>query len=187
MNLSNPRTQHECTKYVINQVLSKFGESWGNSPKADKALVSGDAWTIGSHLLSGGGTRKFDIYTSFNQQERQNPVQSVKNRWSRGWRPDVSQLRIGDVVGIFYEPSPHHQALVSGTGVAQGYQGTDLNTHTGVIVGYDSQGHPIVSHNVHGIVYNEPLIQGTIYGGKPSNWGNRPTGFIVSAYTPKYN
>jgi len=177
-NLHNPIDQTLCTKYVLNQIYGRLGgsDTRGGRLRSYKANIGGDAWEIGDNIIKGSGTKLFSLYDdkqnyfSGNGDLRQQTESAHQN-----WNPNLKQLRIGDVVGLYYAPSPHQQELKTRTGVAEGYKGYQYNTHSGIVVGYDGNGNPIVSHNIHGKVYNEPLIKGTTRGG-----------YIVSAYRPNW-
>lgn len=63
---------------------------------------------------------------------------------------DVKKCKKGDVVGLYYPKSSNHLKA------AQGSEAGTCNTHVGYIRDVMEDGTPIISHNVHGTVYNQP-------------------------------
>ena len=170
-DLSNPKDQHECAKYVNNQVRKRIENSSRlGRIKANFLGTHGNAWTIDSLL----GKKIFDLYDDESIKDIDitagdyswgDTIKDINNNYNYDW----SSLRIGDIVGLEYIKSPNHQIAASETG-------RPINTHVGVIAGYDNKGNPIVSHNIHGKVYNESL----------SGQGKTHGGFVTSVYRPKY-
>lgn len=103
------------------------------------------------------------------------------------------ELKLDDVVGIFYPPSKMHEKAFYQAGRGpeggKGYfitdkngkvqpgktltsgEGFGMNTHLG-IVGAVKDGVPLIFHNIHGQVYSDP--QDKIRGGGRIAWVRRP-------------
>lgn len=142
----------------------------------------GDAWL--SHDIDAAGKRVHSIYTKIDN----NDVNKYKDLYQRLLNgesvvsdiksfneellqkgPKPTDLKLNDIVGIYYEPSTNHEKAFKNAGnkyfvngdpkqpgkTLKGGRGFSFNTHVG-IVGAVKNGTPIVFHNVHGTVYSEP-------------------------------
>lgn len=62
----------------------------------------------------------------------------------------VNRLKKGDVIGLYYPNSTNHIKA------AEGCKSGTCNTHVGYVRDIMADGTPIISHNVHGTVFNQP-------------------------------
>lgn len=192
--IDNPGTK-ECAQFV-NKFSDKF--KWTKS-----------AWD--AHDLPEVGTRKYSAFTNLpkdkvddiielyqkidkselpNAGENEGPHNSEVKKLVDSIVPakgTVKNLNIDDVVGIFWEDSPHHEEAfykggktyfpgdkgnVQPGSTIKGGKGWGMNTHLG-IVGATKYGNPIVFHNVHGTVYSEPADNLRIAWVKEKNVGKK--------------
>jgi peptidoglycan hydrolase-like protein with peptidoglycan-binding domain len=99
----------------------------------------------------------------------------------------ASDLKPGDVVGIYYPESGYHESAFfeagkpyfvkdskgqwqKGTTIKRG-EGFGMNTHVG-IVAFEKNGVPLVVHNIGGTVYSDPY--NALKGGGKIMWIRRP-------------
>ena len=99
----------------------------------------------------------------------------------------ASDLKPGDVVGIYYPESGYHESAFheagkpyfvkdskgqwqKGTTIKRG-EGFGMNTHVG-IVAFEKNGVPLVVHNISGTVYSDPWDK--LKGGGKIMWIRRP-------------
>lgn len=183
LGFTEDSVKNACASYVHNQIRYSLGRgrATGREAQRQKGLSIGndlgiklDAWDHGALIVKRGGTKLFDLYddpsiialgTTATKPQIQ---QAVEKLWGKTWSPRISDLRIGDVVDLYYRDSDKYGQAIQDSGRVR-------NTHTGLIVGRDKDGNPIVSHNIHGTIYNEVLKKGTTRGG-----------FVTGAYRPKY-
>ena len=99
----------------------------------------------------------------------------------------ASDLKPGDIVGIYYPESGYHESAFyeagkpyfvkdskgqwqKGTTIKRG-EGFGMNTHVG-IVAFEKNGVPLVVHNISGTVYSDPWDK--LKGGGKIMWVRRP-------------
>ena len=137
-------TEEGCAEYVNNEFENEGYNAWDIG-------VGGHAWTMHKNILDAGGVTKFNIYSHSDFDNVSSPSdareKSIKHRRSN--KPDKSQLSIGDVVGLVYDRSGSWGDAYSG------HSGKSYNTHVGFVSGFKN-GKPIISHNVHRRVHNDP-------------------------------
>jgi hypothetical protein len=165
----------------------------------------GDAWS--SHDIDASGNRVWSSFTNMGSDK----VNKVINLWKTidksGGGVDngkyteqvkslvnslvpsspSTSLKLGDVVGIFYPGSKHHESAFYDAGkpyFEKGFLGGDskagknikngkgwgMNTHVG-IVGAIKDGTPIIFHNIGGQVYADPF--NNLVGGSKIAWVKR--------------
>jgi len=156
-----------------------------------KLSAVGNAWL--SHDIDKAGSRVMSSYTSLSPQQVEK-VFNIFKQIERQGGPEVrksggqvenikllqqslikdvspSNLKVDDVVGIYYPPSGHHEEAFHQAGkpyfVSDGKggwkkggniqkgKGFGMNTHVG-IVGGKKNGVPLIFHNIGGDVYSDP-------------------------------
>lgn len=157
---------------------------------SEKLDFVGDAWL--AHDLDGVGTRTWSVYTNLTPVF----IDAITKTFividkSGGWKdngptsenikklngaltkkqPNAGDLKVDDIVGIYYPPSSHHEEafyeagknyfvkdksgnLVKGKTLSGG-KGFGMNTHVG-IVGAIKGGIPLIFHNLTGSVFSDP-------------------------------
>lgn len=157
---------------------------------SEKLDFVGDAWL--AHDLDGAGKRVWSVYTNLTPLF----IDAITKTFiaidkAGGWKdsgpmsenikklngaltkkqPSASDLKVDDIVGIYYPPSSHHEEafyeagknyfikdasgkLVKGKTLTSG-KGFGMNTHVG-IVGAIKNGVPLVFHNITGSVFSDP-------------------------------
>lgn len=157
---------------------------------SEKLDFVGDAWL--AHDLDGVGKRVWSVYTNLTPLF----IDAITKTFiaidkAGGWKdsgpmsesikklngaltkkqPSASDLKVDDIVGIYYPPSSHHEEafyeagknyfikdasgkLVKGKTLTSG-KGFGMNTHVG-IVGAIKNGVPLVFHNITGSVFSDP-------------------------------
>ena len=157
---------------------------------SEKLDFVGDAWL--AHDLDGAGKRVWSVYTNLTPLF----IDAITKTFiaidkAGGWKdsgpmsenikklngaltkkqPSASDLKVDDIVGIYYPPSSHHEEafyeagknyfikdasgkLVKGKTLTNG-KGFGMNTHVG-IVGAIKNGVPLVFHNITGSVFSDP-------------------------------
>jgi len=171
-----------------------------------KLSYVGNAWL--AHDLDQVGKRVMSSYTSLNpkqiekisnifkQIEKQGgpkerksggQVENIKSLQQELIKPvSASNLKVDDIVGIYYPPSGHHEEAFHQAGkpyfVSDGKggwnkgntlssgKGFGLNTHVG-IVGAVKNGIPLIFHNISGDVYSDPYNK--LRGGGKIAWIKR--------------
>ena len=171
-----------------------------------KLSYVGNAWL--AHDLDQVGKRVMSSYTSLNpkqiekisnifkQIEKQGgpkerksggQVENIKSLQQELIKPvSASNLKVDDIVGIYYPPSGHHEEAFhqagkpyfvsdgkggwnKGNNLSSG-KGFGLNTHVG-IVGAVKNGIPLIFHNISGDVYSDPYNK--LRGGGEIAWIKR--------------
>lgn len=184
----------ECGSYV-NQLSDKIG-SVGN------AWLAHNNDTLGTRnktaywgLTPAQQDKIFNIFKSIEKQGG-----PVKGKKSGGPTDEIkalqtqlipqisaSDLKPGDVVGIYYPESGYHETAFYEAGkpyfvkdskgqwqkgnTIQKGQGFGMNTHVG-IVAFEKNGVPLVVHNISGTVYSDPWDK--LRGGGKIMWIRRP-------------
>jgi hypothetical protein len=171
-----------------------------------KLTAVGNAWL--AHDIDKAGTRVMSSYTSLNPEQidkvfnifkkivnqggpkaRKNggQVESIKSLQQELIK-DVSpsNLKVDDVVGIYYPPSDHHEEAFyeagkpyfvsdgkggwkKGNTISTG-KGFGMNTHLGIVGGIKN-GVPLIFHNIGGDVYSDPYNK--LRGGGKIAWIKR--------------
>jgi len=171
-----------------------------------KLTYVGNAWL--AHDIDDVGKRVMSSYTSLTPKQVEKVFNIFKNIEKQGGYKlrktggqienikalqqellkDVSaqDLKIDDVVGIYYPPSDHHEEafyqagktyfikdpsgnLKKGGDISKG-KGFGMNTHVG-IVGAIKNGVPLIFHNIGGDVYSDPYNK--LRGGGKIAWIKR--------------
>lgn len=171
-----------------------------------KLSAVGNAWL--AHDIDKAGSRVMSSYTSLDPQqidkvfnifkkivnqggpkERKSggQVENIKSLQQELIKPvSASNLKVDDVVGIYYPPSGHHEeafyeagkpyfisdgksGLKKGGDISKG-KGFGINTHLG-IVGAIKNGIPLIFHNISGDVYSDPYNK--LRGGGKIAWIKR--------------
>lgn len=126
-----------CAEFVTHHFNNITGS-------ADKAGVTGDAWTMLGNIVKKGGSYIYNIYTDPRMQQARTSVKEMRNLTNQilNEKPlDLKTLKIGDIVGL-YNPGSSYQEQANKSG-------TTYNTHVGIVVGYDKDGTPLIQHNLH--------------------------------------
>lgn len=132
-NVSTDNTEW-CAEWVSKKVKNASGDLFG---------VSGDAWTMPQNIVNSGGEMLYNIYNNDSFSNISN-VSDLKRTTEESIKEnpfDISQLQLGDIVGIYMPSSDMHAVALS--------DGTTYNTHVGVVTGFDKDGTPIIEHNIH--------------------------------------
>lgn len=184
----------ECGSYV-NQLSDKIG-SVGNAWLAHNNDTLGTRTKTAYWGLTPAQQDKiFNIFKAIDKQGG-----PVKGKKSGGPTDEIkalqtqlipqisaSDLKPGDVVGIYYPESGYHEAAFyeagkpyfvkdskgqwqKGTTIQKG-QGFGMNTHVG-IVAFEKDGVPLVVHNIGGTVYSDPWDK--LKGNGKIMWIRRP-------------
>jgi len=150
---------YDCARYVNDQTGLRGRRPYGN------------AWDVGE---LNGGQELFNLYRDKASifRDTSKDLKILTETALKGWTPNIKKLRVGDYVTMYYKHSGLHNDSQHRTGAYKGYSGLNYNTHVGVVVGYDRKGNPVISHNIHGKVYNE-----SIQSDGAVRWGH-----IVGAY-----
>lgn len=127
----------QCATWVTRKYESVLG------PISRQNGVYGNAWQMPINVVNAGGQMLFNLY-DHGFEDVHTPAQ-LKQRTKERLKQDsfdYTQLQPGDVVGIYYPYSEHHQDVLN--------EGTTYNTHVGIVTGFDSSGVPIIEHNMGG-------------------------------------
>lgn len=184
----------ECGSYV-NQLSDKIG-SVGNAWLAHNNDTLGTRTKTAYWGLTPAQQDKiFNIFKAIDKQGG-----PVKGKKSGGPTDEIkalqtqlipqisaSDLKPGDVVGIYYPESGYHETAFYEAGkpyfvkdskgqwqkgnTIQKGQGFGMNTHVG-IVAFEKNGVPLVVHNISGTVYSDPWDK--LRGGGKIMWIRRP-------------
>lgn len=190
--------------YVCKAGQTECGQFVNDFSK--KLSYVGNAWL--AHDLDKVGTRVKSVYTSlspqqvekifniFKQIERQGgpkeresggQVENIKMLQQELIKPiSASDLKVDDVVGIYYPASSHHEEAFheagkpyfvsdgkggwkKGSNIQKG-KGFGMNTHVGIVGGVKN-GVPLIFHNISGNVYSDPYNK--LRGGGKISWIKR--------------
>lgn len=123
-----------CAQWVTKKVRNASGEAFG---------VTGDAWRMPNNIVKAGGEMLYNIYddNTFNNVKGTDDLKSKTVKAINNNPFDISQLQVGDVVGIYMPSSDMHETALN--------NGTTYNTHVGVVTGFNKDGVPIIEHNIH--------------------------------------
>ena len=123
-----------------------------------------DAWNILNNMEKAGNSEIiFNIYDEpeFNNLTGKTTVSEIKaktNSVKSRKQTTKSDYKVGDIVGIYWPGSKeHHKTLKKdkkGNLISKTY-----NTHTGFVSDFDESGNPVITHNVDGIVKQQPYTQ----------------------------
>jgi hypothetical protein len=131
-----------CASGMFNMYADIVG--W---PAVREAGMIGDAWTIKSQMEKAGADIKYNVYANKSKPDYEN-LHSFTTNALKNNPLDYSILEEGDVVGIYSSTSGYNnRALNEGKGT--------YNSHIGMISGYDTDGMPIVTHNLNGWVEHD--------------------------------
>lgn len=109
--------------------------------------ISGNAWHTGKNIISHGGERIYGLHganTDVSSARTNSGLRSalISNRSSQDLDAVLENMRVGDVVEMFYPGSgSQNDAFASGNEVH--------TTHIGM-VSVDADGNKYVTHNIHG-------------------------------------
>ena len=134
----------QCTEYgCAAGMFNLYADVVGWDAVRNAGMV-GDAWTILDNMKNRGAYVKYNIYDSMKKPSSESELHSLTNQaLNENPLVDFSMLEQGDVVGIYFPRSTNHgSALNEGKGT--------WNSHVGMISGFDEDGMPIVTHNIHG-------------------------------------
>lgn len=127
---------HKCAKFVTDAMADAGIDT-------DASGIYGNAWTMFGNIKSHDGNVFYNIYdSSFNNVKDKKTLVSKTEEAIKEHPIDYGSLKTGDVVGIYIRTSPSIPDALK--------EGTTKNTHVGIIEGYDSDGMPMVRHNING-------------------------------------
>jgi hypothetical protein len=184
--------QTECGQFVndFSKKLSYVGNAW----------LAHDLDKVGNRVKSSYTSLSPDqvekIFNIFKQIEKQGgpkerksggQVEIIKTLQQELIKPvSASDLKVDDVVGIYYPGSAHHEEAFHQSGkpyfvsdgkggwkkgsTIQKGKGFGMNTHVGIVGGIKN-GVPLIFHNVSGDVYSDPF--NNIFGGGKIVWIKR--------------
>jgi hypothetical protein len=184
--------QTECGQFVndFSKKLSYVGNAW----------LAHDLDKVGNRVKSSYTSLSPDqvekIFNIFKQIEKQGgpkerksggQVEIIKTLQQELIKPvSASDLKVDDVVGIYYPGSTHHEEAFHQAGkpyfvsdgkggwkkgsTIQKGKGFGMNTHVGIVGGIKN-GVPLIFHNVSGDVYSDPF--NNIFGGGKIVWIKR--------------
>lgn len=190
--------------YVCKAGQSQCGQFVNDFSK--KLSYVGNAWL--AHDLDQVGQRVMSSYTSLNPQQIEKVFSIFKQIEKQGGpqerksggqvenikslqqsllkNVDPSNLKVDDVVGIYYPSSSHHEEAFHEAGKPyfvsdgkggwkkgksiSGGKGFGMNTHVGIVGGIKN-GVPLIFHNISGDVYSDPYNK--IRGGGKIVWIKR--------------
>ena len=160
----------DCAQFVNNfsDQISAVGNAW-------EAYENGG---VGKNIFSvfrGLSYEQMKKYQAIYQEIKAggDPVDKIKRLEeeliAQNGQPDPKKLKLGDVVGLYYEPSTHHtEAFIGSATYREWYPdgkmgktivrekiGHTFNTHVGV-VGAAKDGVPLIFHNVQGTLLSDP-------------------------------
>lgn len=136
-----------CTEYVLNQVRSVIGKDG-----QEKLNMHGDAWTLGT-ITEKTGYSDY-IYRTLPVEKptlktADEVTNFIKESIQKAPKLNISQLKPGDLVNLFYEGSSHtYEAYELG--------GNVFTSHLGIIK-LDSNGQMILEHNTGGTIHKDNL------------------------------
>ena len=119
-------------------------------------MAGNNAWLMLKGITSRGGNELFNIYKD-NQDKfqdvkdandlRKRTVQILKETW-KDRKNALKQLKVGDVVGMYYPGSSHHMEAYD---ESKNKGSNTYNTHVGYVAGIDEKtGIPLIRHNIYG-------------------------------------
>ena len=122
----------------------------------DAGMAGRNAWLMLKGITSRGGDEIFNVYKT-NQDRfqdvkdaddlRKRTVQVMKDTW-KDRKEKLKQLKVGDVVGMYYPGSTHHMEAYD---ESKGKGSNTYNTHVGYVAGIDKKtGIPLIRHNIYG-------------------------------------
>jgi len=169
----------ECATFVTNDVLNSMNSIFGGSAKQkfDESNVRGDAWTMDKNITNAGGKTLYSVFGE-NKPNLERNTKTIKgyiqNRLKNRPKIDVSALKEGDIVSMYYDKSPNFVK-------AYDESSRTFTTHIGILK-RDKNNKLYVEHNVHGKIFRNPIseaLRGTTAGNSKIQ---------ISAITrPKYN
>jgi peptidoglycan hydrolase-like protein with peptidoglycan-binding domain len=137
--------------------------------------VIGSAWEMKDNIERNRGRIKYNIYDDPRLKNANSPASLIKAtkdvKSTSKAKPEM--FEIGDVVGIAYYPSTHHQDALDGQ------RGGTKNTHVGTVTDIKN-GVPIISHNIKGELHHDPYNKLTI------GWIGSPNYKEVKPYENKF-
>lgn len=184
--------QTQCGQFVndFSKKLSYVGNAW----------LAHDLDQVGQRVMSSYTSLKPEqiekVYSIFKQIEKQGgpeerksggQVENIKSL-HQGLIKNVisSNLKVDDIVGIYYPGSSHHEEAFHEAGKPyfttdgkgnwkkgkniSGGKGFGMNTHVGIVGGVKN-GVPLIFHNIGGDVYSDPY--NNIRGGGKIVWIKR--------------
>jgi hypothetical protein len=165
-------TDKRCTFFVGQEIEKKI-----KSAGRERLDAYGDAWTISERLLNQGASEVYSIFDKDKPELSNNQIESyLKSRVGSSEELDVSKVKSGDVVNLFYEGSKFkNQAYKEGNKY--------FTSHAGIIK-KDSKGKLVVEHNVGGKIFRDDLSKLAKKQGK-NQAGNMLA--IAAIIRPEYN
>jgi len=174
----------DCAQFVNNfsDTLSAVGNAW---EAYENGGVGKNIFSVFKNLKYPQMQQYEDIYKEIKAGG--DPVDKIKRLEeeliTQNGQPDPKKLKMGDVVGLYYEPSSHHTEAFIGSATYRNWYPNDVmgktivrkkightfNTHVGV-VGAIKDGVPLVFHNIAGILKSDPSQNLKIV------WVKRPEG-----------
>ena len=190
--------QPECAQFVNDflENISYVGDAWSAKDVSGLGNLVYSAFDNLSNDIRDKVIRLWKKIDAEGGGVKSGPyVGEVNNLVSKIVRPySGSNLKLGDVVGIYYPPSKYHEYAFYRAGepyfttksfditkkvpfekvpgkTITGGKGWGMNTHVGV-VGAIKNGVPLIFHNIHGQVYADPPSK--LHDGGKIAWVKRP-------------
>lgn len=142
-----------CAEWVGKKVNASVGDRWSIG-------IHGDAWKMPQNIARNGGEMIYNVYDdpSFKEETTAKNLRAKTEKALKENQFDISQLQVGDIVGIYMPSSNMHSRALR--------EGTTYNTHVGVVTGYDDKGVPIIEHNIHRGHHKDPAnkLTGSLFG-----------------------
>jgi hypothetical protein len=151
-NVSTEDTEW-CAEWVGKKVNASVGDRWSLG-------IHGDAWKMPQNIAKNGGEIIYNVYDDPSFKE-ETSIKNLRVKTEKALKEnqfDMSQLQVGDIVGIYMPSSNMHSRALR--------EGTTYNTHVGVVTGYDDKGVPIIEHNIHRKHHKDPAnkLTGSLFG-----------------------
>lgn len=154
----------ECATFVTNDVLTSMKSTFGGGAeqKFNESNVRGDAWTMDKNITDAGGKTMYSVFGEKkpNLQRNTGAIKGyIQERLANRPKVDISKLKEGDVVSMYYDKSPNF---------VKAYEESSrtFTTHIGILK-KDKNNNLYVEHNVHGKIFRNPIsdaLKGTSAG-----------------------
>jgi len=143
---------HECAEYVINYMKKNLNTLLPSNLYSDINWVIGNARTMLNNIQRLWKVN-YNIFPK-NKPELNSAsdiVQYIEGLLAKQTTPPNKEIDKGDIVWLFYPPSSNHEKAYRESAW------NTFNTHVGFVIGKTTEWIPIVSHNIHGTIYNQPI------------------------------
>lgn len=130
-----PADDIHCARWVTK----KYESVVGNKAAIPHGVVS-NAWQMPMNVVEKGGKEIYNIYRNQEKPKNTKQLKKLVNKQLEKQPLDLTTLLPGDIVGINFPNSTHFREALK--------DGTTYNTHVGMVTSINSDGVPIVTHNM---------------------------------------